>query len=71
MLKDVPEYENFYVVSDDGEVFNARGKKLVGWINRDGYPCVGLRKGGAKKSFLVHRLVLLAFPWSCTKRIRS
>lgn len=65
MLKDIPEYNNLYKISSCGEVYNAEGKRIRGWVNTDGYPCVRLSKEGSRKSFLRHRLVLTTFVGAC------
>lgn len=61
----IPGYEGVYSITLDGEVYNARGCKLSGWKNTDGYPCVKLSLNGVQKSYLVHRLVLLTFVGPC------
>ena len=38
---------------------------MKGWINNCGYPCVKLRRNKIRKSYLVHRLVLLTFRGPC------
>lgn len=69
--KPVPGYEGFYEVSDLGRVYSVprqdpRGNRIGGKIlkqslNRGGYPLVGLNRDGNCKSFLVHRIVLMAY----------
>lgn len=56
----VPEYEGIYWVSNDGYVFNGRKALKPSQIN-SGYLSVGLSRQGRSKSFLLHRLVALAF----------
>ena len=64
---DVPDWENYYEISDEGKVRN----KLTGHIisedrsNRSGYVRVTLYKKPLKKKFLLHRLVMLSFCGSC------
>lgn len=72
--KDIPGYEGHYQVSDLGRVKAlARQKRNKGgyfWIGEsmkrpypqsDGYLQVGLSRDGKKKSYLLHRLVGIAF----------
>lgn len=71
--KDVPGFEGLYHVSDCGQVKscervtgNGKGyiqkeRILKPRLCRNGYHRVGLHKEGNRKSFLVHRLVALAF----------
>ncbi len=68
-------YEGHYEISTDGRVrsidrvtkdrngHNRRraGRLLSQQINQNGYPTVGLKLEGQRRSFLVHRLVALTF----------
>lgn len=73
--KDIPGYEGYYQVSNLGRVKalvrkkNGRGGGFF-WLpesikqpypQSDGYLQIGLSKDGSKSSFLLHRLVALAF----------
>lgn len=73
--KDVKGYEGLYKVSNTGEVktlerkvirvngrpLNHKERILSQTINRYGYKCVSLEKGGKRVSKTVHRLVMFAF----------
>jgi hypothetical protein len=70
--RDVPGYEKLYQVSDMGRVRslgadkNHKGKILKGRIvNKYGHLSVQLCKKCKARSFLIHRLVLLAFVGPC------
>jgi hypothetical protein len=79
LWRDVPEYEGFYQVSDDGRVrrlwqvipsaFVAGVRKhrnyLKPGMNNQGRLQVTLSKNAESRRFLVHRLVLLAFAGPC------
>ena len=54
-------YEDLYYVSSLGRVLSVRRKIILSQPLSSGYPVVGLRKLGEKKTFYVHRLVALAF----------
>ena len=75
-FKDIPDYEEFYQVSDLGRVkslsrliyreydsatLSKKERILKGSIDVGGYPAVNLYKGNGKKSFKVHRLVMTTF----------
>jgi len=70
----VPDYEGWYEVSSHGRVrsltrcVGGRGGKMVrqGQMltprpDHEGYPYIGLRRGGTRRYFKVHALVLRAF----------
>lgn len=73
--KDIKGYEGLYQVSNlgrvksldrvveykDGKKCLYKSKLLIGTDNGRGYLIVNLRKNGARKSFLIHRLVAEAF----------
>ena len=65
--KDIVGYEGKYQVSNIGRVkslnYKRTGKEkiLKNRVDNDGYMCVNLHKDGKLKSFLVHRLVAMAF----------
>lgn len=55
-------YENYYKVSNLGNVFSVRSdKNLITNTNNKGYAIVQLCKNKKRKSYLVHRLVAEAF----------
>ncbi len=55
----VPEWP--YEVSDDGRIRNSSGRERKLTLCPKGYPKVDLFKGGEKRLFSVHSLVLLCF----------
>lgn len=60
--KDIPGYEGLYQISDKGNIFIVnRNKLLKGCYDRDSYKLTALSKNNKKKTFKVHRLVMLAF----------
>ena len=74
MWKDVPNYEGYYQVSDDGHVRSLprrvkaskgtalkQGKDLACVLSNAGYPVVVLAKEGICTKIEVHRLMALAF----------
>lgn len=75
LWKDVEGYEGFYQVSFTGKVRsknrevanwgngtrNIKGKRLVSYIGKRGYPVVDLWKGGKRKMCTVHRLMAQVF----------
>jgi len=79
LWRDIPEYEGFYQVSDDGRVrrlwqvipsaFAAGVRKHRNYMkpgtNNQGRLQVTLSKNAESCRFLVHRLVLLAFAGPC------
>lgn len=61
-MVDIKGFEGLYAVTSCGKVWSYRSKKFLEQaIDEDGYRRVTLRKEGVKKSFLVHRLVALAY----------
>lgn len=58
----IPEYADFYMVSNRGDVYSVRKRRLLkSKKNEVGYLRVGLSVDGKVKMFAVHRLVALAF----------
>lgn len=58
----IPNYEELYMVSTDGEVYSVRNEKtLKPKLSKAGYLRVGLANHGKIKMVGVHRLVALAF----------
>lgn len=61
--RDIKDYEGLYQVSNFGRVRNSRtGRLLKQHSNNKGYLQVRLYKNSIIKTFLVHRLVAMAFP---------
>lgn len=55
-------YENFYEVSNLGNIRNSKTKKIRKTQNhRQGYKLVTLLRGGERKTYLAHRIVAMAF----------
>ena len=63
VFKKIPNYEN-YLVSNTGIVLSSvSGKIMSAHINKSGYKRIELTStNGVRKKYLVHRLVLSAFP---------
>ena len=69
--RDVPGYEGYYQVSNDGEVRSLtrtlsdgrtwKGRKLKGGYFSNGYRFIMCRKDGKYFNFSVHRMVAMAF----------
>ena len=69
--RDVPGYEGYYQVSNDGEVRSLtrtlsdgrtwKGRKLKGGYFGNGYKFITCRKDGKAFNFSVHRMVAMAF----------
>ena len=60
--KSVPDYESLYEINTLGEIRSVgRNKLMKHHIDKGGYPKVTLCKQGKHKTYLVHRLVALAF----------
>jgi len=61
-MKDIPEYEGLYAVTEDGQVWTYpnyihNGRYLKSSVTKYGYEQVVLSKNGKTKHFYVHRLV--------------
>ena len=60
--KDISGYENIYQVSNLGRVKNVNTSRILKQqVDHDGYFIITLRKGKAKKTYKVHRLVAETF----------
>ncbi len=60
-FKNIPDYDR-YAVSNIGRVINNKtGRILKPGFNKHGYLQVSLYKDGKAKSYLLHRLIALAF----------
>lgn len=60
MIKPIPNNPK-YLISDSGEVYNAKTNRLLKQHNHKGYLRVGLVDNGIQKHYLVHRLVAQTF----------
>lgn len=59
--RDIENYEGLYQVHKKGYVRNADGLVMKTYLNNNDYHCIKLHKDGKSKSFLVHRLVAMAW----------
>ncbi len=60
--KDVPGFEKYYSLSQDGELFSKRRKIILRWQNHPaGYFQVGVSIDKKIHHFLLHRLLLTTF----------
>jgi hypothetical protein len=61
-FKDIKGYEDRYKVSEKGEIYSIRSRKIMtGRVMKLGYRAVNLTVKNVTKNFLVHRLVAIAF----------
>jgi DNA-binding XRE family transcriptional regulator len=61
-MKDILGYEGIYQISQNGKVFSIkRNKFLKPFINTSEYYQIELRKGGKRKKFYIHRLMLMTY----------
>lgn len=65
-MKDIPGYEDIYGITDDGKVWSKKRNIWVKpWLSKKrgkpGYLGVKLNKNKKRQSFLVHRLVAMAY----------
>jgi hypothetical protein len=78
----VPEFEGLYEESDQGRIRSIRFRnrncnfpkiKMLSVVvhSKTGYCCIGLKKLGMSYSFLVHRLVLMAFSGPCPEGMQA
>lgn len=59
---DIPGYEENYVVTRNGEVFNKKtGRELKRYIDRSGYLVAHLCTSGREDHIKIHRLLALCF----------
>lgn len=59
---DIPGYEDEYVISEDGQVWNKKtGAAMHGSVNSHGYMVLSLTKDGKKKDRKLHRLLAATF----------
>lgn len=59
--KEIEGFDGVYAVSNYGNVLNKKTGRVLKPKDNVGYARIGLNKNGIKYSFLVHRLVLIAF----------
>lgn len=59
--RDIEGYEGIYQVHKKGYVRNASGLVMKTYENNNGYLCIKLNKNKKAKSFLLHRLVAIAW----------
>lgn len=59
--KDIKGYEGDYKISNDGEVFSIKSKKILKNYDRNGYHHISLCKNSVVKKYKVHRLVGMHF----------
>lgn len=60
--RDVPGYEGYYAVNENGEIYSKRSRKtLKPKTDRYGYKAVALSRDGDVKHKTVHRIVATAF----------
>ena len=61
-MKDIPNYEGLYAITEDGNVWSYRNNRFIkSFLRKNGYMQVLLVKDGIKKSWKVHRLVALTY----------
>lgn len=61
-MKDIPNYEGLYSITEDGQVWSYRKKRfLKPYDNGIGYQTVSLFKDKIGKQLLVHRLVAITY----------
>ena len=59
---DIPGYEDFYAVDEDGNIYSKRSRKILKpKTDKYGYKVVALSRNGAVKYKTVHRIVAAAF----------
>ena len=71
--KDVVSYEEYFMVSNHGDIWSKRTNKLLKQtLNKNGYPCVASKIGGRKGKAIclkVHRVVAEVFLESPDKEL--
>ena len=61
-MKDIKNYEGLYGITSCGKVWSYKSKKfLKQGVNKIGYLYVNLCKNGKRKSYVIHRLVAMAY----------
>ena len=59
--KFIPGYEEKYIITTDGEVFNYKTKRKITPNNHNNYQRIELWKNGKRTSRVLHRLVMETF----------
>lgn len=60
--KPVPEYEDLYKISENGNVFSMKRMRLIKpYLNKSGYKMIALCRGMDAKHFLLHRVIAITF----------
>lgn len=60
--KDIKGYEGLYQISNTGEIYSCRSKKILKQtVDKKGYKRICLYLNGNIKNFQVHRLIAIAF----------
>ena len=61
-MKDIQGYEGCYAITEDGQVWSYYSNRFIALSHKkDGYKEALLSKGGIRKHYLVHRLVLMTY----------
>ena len=61
-MKDIPNYEGLYAITNDGQVWNYKRQKWMKcWGGKGNYQTIELVKNKVSKSYLVHRLVAMTY----------
>lgn len=62
MVKMIIGYEEYYTITDCGNVYSLRRRKYMkNQKDKNGYYCINLAKNGNVKRFFIHTLVFLSF----------
>lgn len=61
-MLDIPGYEGCYAITEDGQVWSYYRKKFIALNHtKNGYQEALLSKGGVRKHYQVHRLVMMTY----------
>lgn len=60
-MKDIPGYEGYYAITQEGQVWSYRNKKFLSSFEQHGYYWVNLSVGRQSKRVSIHRLVALTY----------
>ena len=61
VFEDVKEFEGFYKISKNGEIWSCCYKKIMSPTTLDGYYKIMLTKDGIQKRCSIHRLLALQY----------